>query len=419
MKIRVFSMIMMTVLVTPCHAQFGILTDVLGGMESSEEYKKAKERAQKEMDSLMVHGQQYQIPEVSAEQYKKMMEDIRKETKKRKKDKKKKNKKSGMDYSSKESQEIFKRVTRAAELRTDSVYLALVRENRQPTKEEADYLREKYGINAEYQGMNAYNDSTGVFAHIDGKTKPVGITRYETITDERPVPDLGIEEIRQYVRDYMTFLKNPAADKMIADSTQNYMVYKNRHAADQFKGTASFTFYTKQDVDPKNVFVFRVKKGVGCRYMEYQYSKITYRQSELNNYVSKQLVAEGYVDAKINQKLSDEELFAAIPKIELQFKVEKLLTVRRNNEKFVYTNTVPPAENAKVTTAVRKAGHVNALDISIDAEPGEYAFVIRDPEAEERLKHIGEDTADEYELGLLRNYDYSVLTEGAYFFSVK
>lgn len=37
------------------------------------------------------------------------------------------------------------------------------------------------------------------------------------------------------------------------------------------------------------------------------------------------------------------------------------------------------------------AQNVTALEVSIEAEPGEYAFVIRDPKVEEYFKHIGDD----------------------------
>ena len=96
--------------------------------------------------------------------------------------------------------------------------------------------------------------------------------------------------------------------------------------------------------------------------------------------------------------------------MEFQFKVEKLLKMRKNNEKFLYTNTVPAANNVKIKSNVRKVGgHITALDISVDAEPGEYAFVIRNPEVEESLKQMVDDS----------NFDISVLTQGAFFFTVK
>ena len=155
--------------------------------------------------------------------------------------------------------------------------------------------------------------------------------------------------------------------------------------------------------------------SIGCRYMEYMYSKISYKQSELMDYVSKRLVDEGYIDANINQKLSDDELFKAIAKLEFQFKVEKLLTIRQNKEKFLYTNTIPAAENVKLSSNTRKIGHVTALDITIDAEPGEYAFILRKPEVDQHFKQMKDKSEDKD----IQNFDISVLTEGAFFFTIK
>ena len=74
----------------------------------------------------------------------------------------------------------------------------------------------------------------------------------------------------------------------------------------------------------------------------------------------------------------------------------------------MYTNTIPAAKGVSITSNVRKVGgHVVALDIAIDAEPGEYAFVIRNPEIEEELKQSSQ------------SFDISVLTQGAFFFTIK
>ena len=309
-------------------------------------------------------------------------------------------------------------------------------EQRQPTMEEATYLNEKYGTTFEYKGMEALNDSIGVFAHLASGMKPMGITKIKTISDEKPIPDFGQDAIKQYVQDYIGFLKNPLADREIIDSVQNYMIYDGRHADEQFKGTAKFTLYSnletnKQEskvneflsrkisdftepIDPKNIFVFKVHKGIGCRYMEYMYSKISYKQSELMDYTCKRLVNEGYIDANINQKLSDDELFKAIDKMEFQFKIEKFLKIRQNNEKFMYTNTIPAAKNVKLTSNTRKIGHVTALDVYIEAEPGEYAFVIRNPEVEQYIKELDASKDNGF-----YDFDISVLTEGAFFFTIK
>ena len=249
---------------------------------------------------------------------------------------------SGIDYDSKEFQDGYSKVQKMAGLNDDPVFKKIMAEQRQPTMEEANYLNEKYGTTFEYDGMEVLNDSIGVFARISGKMKPMGITKCETITDERPVPDFGQDEIKRYVQDWMAFLKKPLSDREVIDSVQNYMIYNNRHADEQFKGIARFTFYSNletnfqelkvndflsrrisdftEPIDPKNIFVFKMHKGIGCRYMEYMYSKISYRQSELTDYVSKRLVDEGYIDGNINQKLSDDELFKAIDKMEFHFR---------------------------------------------------------------------------------------------------
>ena len=131
-------------------------------------------------------------------------------------------------------------------------------------------------------------------------------------------------------------------------------------------------------------------------------------------YISKRLVNEGYIDANINQKMSDEQMFKAMDLMEFEFKVEKLLKIRQNNEKFMYTNTIPAAKNVKLTSNSRKIGHVTALDVSIEAEPGEYAFVIRDPEVEKYVKEL-----DASKNNGFYDFDISVLTEGAFFFTIK
>lgn len=342
---------------------------------------------------------------------------------------------SGIDFDDKEFQESYANVQKMAGFSDDPVYKKVVAEGRQLTMEEATYLNEKYGTAFEYEGMEALNDSIGVFANLANGLKPLAITKPETITDERPVPDLGQDEIKQYVQGWTSFLKKPFSDREVVDSVQNYLIYNNRHADVQFNGIAKFTLYSNLEtniqelkvnelvlrkladftdpIDPSNIFVFKVHKGIGCRYMEYMYSKISYKQSELSDYISKRLVNEGYIDANINQKLSDDELFKAIDKMEFQFKAEKLLITRLNNEKFMYTNTIPAAKNVKLTSNNRKIGHVTALDIAIDAEPGEYAFVIRDPGVEQYFKQLSQDDPE------LRNFDISVLMQGAFFFTIK
>ena len=343
----------------------------------------------------------------------------------------------GIDPDSKEYQDAYAKTQQMSGLNDDPVFKKIMAEQRQPTMAEATYLNEKYGTSFEYEGMEALNDSVGVFAHLESGMKPMGITKFTTISDDKPVPDFGQDAIKQYVQDYISFLKKPLADREIVDSVQNYMIYDGRHADEQFKGTAKFTLYSNletnmqelkvneflsrkisdftEPIDPKNIFVFKVHKGIGCRYMEYMYSKISYKQSELMDYISKRLVNEGYIDANINQKLSDDELFKAIDKMEFQFKVERLLKIRQNKDKFLYTNIIPEAKNVKLSSRTRKIGHVTALDITIDAEPGEYAFIIRKPEVEQYFKQMKEESEDKD----LQNFDISVLTEGAFFFTIK
>ena len=66
-------------------------------------------------------------------------------------------------------------------------------EGRTLTKKEAEYFHEKYGADFEYDGMEEYNDSIGVYAQLNGRLKPMSITMYNKISDERPVLDLGAE----------------------------------------------------------------------------------------------------------------------------------------------------------------------------------------------------------------------------------
>ena len=453
---------------TTCHAQFGTLSRIYKSAKAAKQAQKARKQAQEEwgnqkvkdiykdveIDTTSVEYKQA-VAKAQQEMYdrnpilKRMMElqDDSVALKKYMEEQfggmsqeevaRKMLEGSGVDFNSKEYQEGYSKAQEMAGLNDDPVFKKIMAEQRQPTMEEATYLNEKYGTTFEYEGMEALNDSIGVFAHMSKGLKPMAITKPESITDERPVPDLGQDGIKQYVQDWTAFLKKPLADREVVDSVQNYMIYNNRHADVQFKGVAEFTLYSNLEtniqelkvnefvlrkladftdpIDPNNIFVFKVHKGIGCRYMEYMYSKISYKQSELMDYVSKRLVNEGYIDANINQKLSDDELFKAIDKMEFQFKLGKLLKMRQNKDKFMYTNTIPAAKNVKLTSNTRKIGHVTALDVTINAEPGEYAFIIRDPEVEHYLKQLGTDSNDKD----LQNFDISVLSQGAFFFTIK
>ena len=453
---------------TTCHAQFGTLSRIYKGAKAAKQAQKARKQAQEEwgnqkvkdiykdveIDTTSVEYKQA-VAKAQQEMYdrnpilKRMMElqDDSVALKKYMEEQfggmsqeevaRKMLEGSGVDFDSKEYQEGYSKAQKMADLNDDPVFKKIMAEQRQPTMEKATYLNEKYGTTFEYEGMETLNDSIGVFAHMSKGLKPMAITKPESITDERPVPDLGQDGIKQYVQDWTAFLKKPIADREVIDSVQNYMIYNNRHADVQFKGVAEFTLYSNLEtniqelkvnefvlrkladftdtIDPNNIFIFKVHKGIGCRYMEYMYSKISYKQSELIDYVSKRLVNEGYIDANINQKLSDDELFKAIDKMEFQFKLGKLLKMRQNKDKFMYTNTIPAAKNVKLTSNTRKIGHVTALDVTINAEPGEYAFIIRDPEVEYYLKQLGTDSNDMD----LQNFDISVLSQGAFFFTIK
>lgn len=454
-------LLVLSINTAPCHAQFGGLGGLLKGAKAVNDARKAKKKAQEAWGNTKVKDVYKDVKvDTTSVEYKRAVEEARQQMyesnpelkklmemqgdtvamKKYYEEKyggmsqeemtRKMMKDAGIDYDSKEFQESYAKAQKMAGVQDDPVFKKIMAEQRQPTMQEATYLNEKYGTSFEYEGMEAYNDSVGVFANLDGMMKPMSITKPESITDEKPVPDFGQDAIKQYVQDYMSFLKKPIADREIVDSVQNYMIYNKRHADEQFKGTAKFTLYSNLEtnigeltvndmllrkisdftdpIDPKNIFVFKVHKGIGCRYMEYMYSKITYKQSELSDYITNRLVNEGYIDANIKQKMSDEKLFQAVDKMEFQFKVEKLLKIRKNNEKFVYTNAVPVAKGIKISSNVRKVGGlVTALDIVIDAEPGEYAFVIRNPEVEEELKQTSQ------------GFDISILTQGAFFFTIK
>ena len=425
----------------PCHAQFGTLGRIYSGVKAAKQTKKAKEKAREDQGGKKVkdYYEGFSIDTTSVE-YKKAMEEARqrmaddpqyKKIMELQNDpaalRKYMEQEYGTDSDNKEYQEAYDKAQTMSGFTEDPVFKKIMEEKRQPTMQEATYLNEKYGTSFEYAGMEAYNDSIGVFAHLDGILKPMSITKSSKMTEERPVPDLGQDGIRQYVQDFISMLKNPLADRDIVDSVQNYMIYSGRHSDYQFKGTARFTIYSNpelnvseltvndvqlrkagdfmESIDPKNIFVFRVRKGLDCRYMEYMYSKISYKQSELADYVSKRLVDDGYIDANINKKISDDQLFRSMDKLEFQFKVERLLKLRQNKDKYLFTNTIPAAKGVKINSAVRKVAHVTALEVSIDAEPGEYAFIIRNPEVEKDLR--------------TGNFDFSVLLQGAFFFTLK
>lgn len=445
MKKLLSACIIMAICALPCQAQFGSFGKILKGTKSAVDARKATKKAQEENGNRKVKDI-YNDPE-----YQKAREDARQQYNQLYEENLKKYQNMAQDSaayadymksltggkSMEDYQGITEQQQNLSAINDDPLFQKIMAEKRPLTQQEALYFNEKYGTSFEYEGMDALNDSIGVFAALPSGMKPMGITKYETITDEKPIPDFGQDFIKQYVRNYISFLKNPLADRAVVDSVQNYMIYNHRHADVQFGEKARFTLYSNlemniqelrvndfvqrkvseftEPIDPSNIFVFRVHKGVGCRYMEYMYSKISYMQIELNNYIVKRLVNEGYTDADMNQKLSDDELFKAIDRMELQFKAEKYASMNLNKEKFLYTNIIPAAKNVRITSNTRKVGHVTALDVTIDAEPGEYAFIIRNPEVEQYLKQLNEESQNNDQ----RGFDISVLTQGAFFFTIK
>lgn len=85
----------------------------------------------------------------------------------------------------------------------------------------------------------------------------------------------------------------------------------------------------------------------------------------------------------------------------------------------MYANTVPVASGARISSNTRKVGNVTVLDVTINAEPGEYAFLIRNPEVDEYFKQMAKDEKDEQWSKRLEGFDLSILTQGAFFFTIK
>ena len=87
-----------------------------------------------------------------------------------------------------------------------------------------------------------------------------------------------------------------------------------------------------------------------------------------------------------------------------------VLRIILGDKKYIYTNAVPEAKNVKISSNTRMVGgHVTALDLCIDAEPGEYGFVIMNQEDEKKYRAETKDT----------NFEMSVLSKGVYLFTVK
>lgn len=471
MKQLLSILFIMALFTTQCQAQFGGLDGLLRGVKAANDARKAKKKAQEAWGNTKVKDIHSDVTiDTASVEYKNAVAEARQRMyennpelkklmemqgdtvamKKYYEEKyggmsqeeitKKVLKEAGSDYDSKDFQDAYAKVQKMSGFQDDPVFKKIMAEQRQPTMQEATYLNEKYGTTFEYEGIETFKDSIGVYANMNGSMKPMMVTNIEKITEERPIPDFGQETVKKYVQDWKNFLKNPFADRVIVDSVQNYVIYNHRHADEQFDGVAKFTFYSNlelkpdltvndlqrrkvsdfmEPIDPKNIFVFKVHKGIGCRFMEYMYSKISYKESELHDYVSDRLINGGYIDANIENKLSDEDLFKAMMNIESQFMLERLLQNTLNQEKFYYTNVIPEAKNVKITTKSRKIGHVTALDVTIDAKPGEYAFIIRNPDVDEYFKQIVSEEEDEKWRKRLEGFEVSVLAQGAYFFSIK
>lgn len=350
----------------------------------------------------------------------------------------------GLEINEQQYKESEKNAAKGWEILNDSIVKKVEKEKRKFTKEEAEYLNKKYGTNiygTDYEML--YKDSVGVFANIDGKMRPMYIATPENITDKHPIPFCDdINEIKRYVNGYLSLFKKPFADRVITDSTQNYYIFKNAHANEIFNGNAIFTVYyndsfdvqniTLKDillhqngffsepVDPKDIIIFKVNRGVNCRYMPYMYSLIKYKESELLNYIADRLSQEGYALANINNKLSDEDLYQVINRLEFEFKVEKLIETNLiNRDKYAYSNKIKPAKNVKVSINTRKLQHVTAQDICIEAAPGEYGIVILNHILDNAIDNAIKEETDERERKLLQNLDISVLDKGAYFFTIK
>ena len=121
-----------------------------------------------------------------------------------------------------------------------------------------------------------------------------------------------------------------------------------------------------------------------------------------------------------NLPVSDEELFKALYELDYKFKDDKLSMKYKVNNRTINLSTIPPAENVKISSNVRKVGgNITALDLSIEAEPGEYAFIIRDPEVEEELKQTMNETILDNKNKNHQNIDFTVIAQGAFFFTIK
>ena len=270
--------ILFTVVVftAPCKAQFGSFRKILKGAKTAIDAKKATKKAQDEAGNRKVkdiyNDPEYQKAREEAEQqYQRLYEEKLKKYEAMADDSaayeqymkeltggksiEEYKRSLGIDPDSKEYQDAYAKAQQMSGLNDDPVFKKIMAEQRQPTMQEATYLNEKYGTTFEYQGMETLNDSVGVFARFANGMKPMGITKYEAITDEKPVPDFGQDAIKQYVQNYIAFLKKPLADREIVDSVQNYMIYNNRHADEQFKGTARFTLYSNLETNMQELKV--------------------------------------------------------------------------------------------------------------------------------------------------------------------
>ena len=74
-----------------------------------------------------------------------------------------------LDIDSKEFKDAQEETQKMQGLGEDPLFKKIMAEGRTLTKKEAEYFHEKYGADFEYDGMEEYNDSIGVYAQLNGQ----------------------------------------------------------------------------------------------------------------------------------------------------------------------------------------------------------------------------------------------------------
>lgn len=174
----------MTFCTAPCHAQFGSLIKIYKDVKAAKKAQKAEKKVEEAQPSS-------DVPE---NPYLKKMQELKDDSVALKKymeeefggmsaDEvyRKMSNGSVIDTNSKDYQDNLEKTQKMSSLHDDPVYKKIMAEQRQPTIQEATYLNEKYGTSFEYEGMEAYDDSIGVYAHMNGKMEPINVTKYRTI----------------------------------------------------------------------------------------------------------------------------------------------------------------------------------------------------------------------------------------------